>query len=76
MTWTDPSDHYYVRVWGSNLTDHPELSVRWTHDARLPATPGHGVITSALHWTSDRATRPGDLEILPFVSTSASHVNR
>src|SRR5438477_12871791 len=22
VTWTDPSDHYYVRVWGSNLTDH------------------------------------------------------
>jgi iron complex outermembrane receptor protein len=22
VTWTDPSDHYYVRVWGNNLTDH------------------------------------------------------
>lgn len=22
VTWTDPSDHYYVRVWGTNLTDH------------------------------------------------------
>jgi iron complex outermembrane receptor protein len=21
VTWTDPSDHYYVRVWGNNLTD-------------------------------------------------------
>jgi len=21
VTWTDPSDHYYVRVWGTNLTD-------------------------------------------------------
>lgn len=22
VTWTDPSDHYYVRFWGNNLTDH------------------------------------------------------
>lgn len=22
VTWTDPSDHYYIRVWGNNLTDH------------------------------------------------------
>ncbi|MDR2857302.1 MAG: TonB-dependent receptor [Novosphingobium sp.] len=22
VTWTDPGDHYYVRVWGNNLTDH------------------------------------------------------
>ena len=21
VTWTDPTDHYYVRVWGNNLTD-------------------------------------------------------
>jgi iron complex outermembrane receptor protein len=21
VTWTDPADHYYVRVWGNNLTD-------------------------------------------------------
>jgi iron complex outermembrane receptor protein len=21
ITWTDPTDHYYVRVWGNNLTD-------------------------------------------------------
>jgi iron complex outermembrane receptor protein len=21
VTWTDPSDHYYVRIWGNNLTD-------------------------------------------------------
>lgn len=21
VTWTDPTDHYYVRVWGTNLTD-------------------------------------------------------
>jgi iron complex outermembrane recepter protein len=21
ITWTDPSDHFYVRVWGNNLTD-------------------------------------------------------
>jgi iron complex outermembrane receptor protein len=21
LTWTDPGDHYYVRVWGNNLTD-------------------------------------------------------
>ena len=21
VTWTDPSDHFYVRVWGNNLTD-------------------------------------------------------
>lgn len=55
---------------GSNLTDHPELSARWTHGAKLPSSPGQGVITSALHWTSENATRPGDLEILPFVSTA------
>jgi len=22
VTWTDPSDHYYLRIWGNNLTDH------------------------------------------------------
>ena len=22
ITWTDPSNHYYVRVWGNNLSDH------------------------------------------------------
>lgn len=22
VTWTDPLDHYYIRVWGNNLTDH------------------------------------------------------
>ena len=22
VTWTDPSNHYYVRVWGTNLGDH------------------------------------------------------
>jgi iron complex outermembrane recepter protein len=22
VTWTDPSDSYYVRVWGNNITDH------------------------------------------------------
>lgn len=22
ITWTDPSDHYYVRIWGTNLTNH------------------------------------------------------
>jgi iron complex outermembrane recepter protein len=22
VTWTDPTDHYFVRVWGNNLTDH------------------------------------------------------
>ena len=22
VTWTDPSDHYYARIWGTNLTDH------------------------------------------------------
>src|SRR5262249_55053318 len=22
VTWTDPTDHYYVRVWGNNLTAH------------------------------------------------------
>jgi iron complex outermembrane receptor protein len=21
VTWTDPTDHYYVRIWGNNLTD-------------------------------------------------------
>jgi iron complex outermembrane receptor protein len=21
VTWTDPSDHYYVRIWGNNLTN-------------------------------------------------------
>ncbi len=21
VTWTDPTNHYYVRVWGNNLTD-------------------------------------------------------
>ncbi len=33
VTWTDPSDHYYVRVWGNNLTNktyavHYRLSSR------------------------------------------------
>jgi choline dehydrogenase len=55
---------------GANLTDHPELSVRWNHAAKLPAMPGRGVITSALHWTSDTVGRPGDLELLPFVATA------
>ncbi|MCB2079010.1 MAG: TonB-dependent receptor, partial [Novosphingobium sp.] len=22
ITWTDPGDHFYARVWGNNLTDH------------------------------------------------------
>lgn len=22
VTWTDPSDHYYVRAWGTNITNH------------------------------------------------------
>jgi iron complex outermembrane recepter protein len=22
ITWTDPTEHFYVRVWGNNLTDH------------------------------------------------------
>jgi len=22
VTWTDPSEHYYIRLWGNNLTDH------------------------------------------------------
>ena len=25
VTWTDPSDHYYVRIWGNNLTDQKFL---------------------------------------------------
>ncbi|KUH67475.1 hypothetical protein AU184_26355 [Mycolicibacterium novocastrense] len=56
---------------GANLTDHPELSVPWTFRGRHPAMPGRGMLTSALHWTADGSDKPGDLEILPFVATTA-----
>ena len=26
VTWTDPTDHYYVRIWGNNLTDSVVLN--------------------------------------------------
>lgn len=57
---------------GQGLTDHPELSTPWKVRGRYPATPGRGVLTSALHWTADGSEKPGDLEILPFVAAPAS----
>ncbi|AII05715.1 mycofactocin dehydrogenase MftG [Rhodococcus opacus] len=56
---------------GQNLMDHPELSMQWDMPGKHPATPGRGVITSALNWTSEGSDQIDDLEILPFVSTAA-----
>lgn len=52
---------------GSNLTDHPELSLRWNYNGKPKAIVGRGLMTSALNWTAEGSDQPGDLEILPFV---------
>ena len=52
---------------GANLTDHPELSLRWNFSGKSKVIAGRGVMTSALNWTSEGSDQPGDLEILPFV---------
>lgn len=55
---------------GQNLTDHPELSVKWEFDGKCTQSPGRGVLTSALNWTAENSDQPDDLEILPFVISS------
>ncbi|UXF67274.1 mycofactocin dehydrogenase MftG [Rhodococcus qingshengii] len=55
---------------GQNLTDHPELSVKWEFDGKCTQSPGRGVLTSALNWTAENSSQPDDLEILPFVISS------
>lgn len=56
---------------GENLMDHPELSMQWDLPGKHLATPGRGVLTSALNWTAEGSERTDDLEILPFVATAA-----
>jgi choline dehydrogenase len=60
---------------GSNLTDHPEVSVAWTSAVKLPDMPGRGLLTSALNWTAEGSDRVSDLEILPFVSKLGDMIN-
>jgi choline dehydrogenase len=60
---------------GSNLTDHPEVSVAWTSAAKLPDMPGRGLLTSSLNWTAEGSDRVSDLEILPFVSKLGDMIN-
>ncbi|WP_280426654.1 mycofactocin dehydrogenase MftG [Nocardia carnea] len=55
---------------GQNLTDHPELSVKWEFDGKCTQSPGRGVLTSALNWTAENSEHADDLEILPFVISS------
>ena len=55
---------------GQNLTDHPELSVKWEFDGKCTQSPGRGVVTSALNWTAEDSDHSDDLEILPFVISS------
>ncbi|MFC8181769.1 mycofactocin system GMC family oxidoreductase MftG [Rhodococcus sp. NPDC057297] len=55
---------------GQNLTDHPELSVKWEFDGKCTQSPGRGVLTSALNWTAENSSHADDLELLPFVISS------
>lgn len=55
---------------GMNLVDHPELSLQWDFSGKSTLMPGHGVLTSSLNWTADGSDQPGDLELLPFVTTA------
>ncbi|HJQ45082.1 MAG TPA: mycofactocin system GMC family oxidoreductase MftG [Amycolatopsis sp.] len=55
---------------GQNLTDHPELSVKWDFRGKCSQSPGHGVMTSSLNWTAENSDHVDDLEILPFVINS------
>lgn len=55
---------------GQNLTDHPELSVKWEFSGKCSPGPGRGVMTSALNWTAENSEHVDDLEILPFVINS------
>jgi iron complex outermembrane receptor protein len=38
ITWTDPTDHYYARVWGTNLTDH-RYRLHWSASYASMAAP-------------------------------------
>ena len=38
VTWTDPSDSYYLRVWGNNLTDR-KYRVHYTNNANGTYSP-------------------------------------
>jgi iron complex outermembrane recepter protein len=38
VTWTDPTDHYYARVWGTNLTDH-RYRLHWSASYASMAAP-------------------------------------
>lgn len=55
---------------GSNLMDHPELSVQWEFSGKCKPHPGRGVLTSALNWTAQGSLQSDDLELLPFVATA------
>jgi choline dehydrogenase len=59
---------------GRNLEDHFELSVKWEFSGSTPPMPGRGVMTTVLNWRSSLAGATDDLEILPFVATSADQM--
>jgi choline dehydrogenase len=53
---------------GADFTDHPNVYVGYRPAAPLPMPPGGLPLHGVLHATSSGSARPGDLELLPWLT--------